>query len=139
MKKNLLKFCLLFAIGFATAIFTSCESKEIEIGELSPPSWLQGEWKKDGFVYEIYFKFTPNNVIFALPYESVASFSEVYGNYTITESVKTNDSYEITVTRNQYVRTYHFRRGDNRTYIQQFVTDTEIGIYCIAISILHRQ
>jgi len=30
MKKNLLKFCLLIAIGFAIAIFTSCENKELK-------------------------------------------------------------------------------------------------------------
>ena len=85
-------------------MFASCEkSREIEgKKDLSPPQWIQGEWEYDGIVYNVYFKFTSDNVIFSLPYGSITSFSDLYEdkNYSMEETKKTNEIYEITVTRN---------------------------------------
>jgi len=110
--------------------FFSCEKSEgkKEKKELSPPQWIQGEWEHDGIVYNVYFKFTSDDVIFALPYGSISSFYDLYedGNYTIEETIKTNEIYEITVTRNQFKKISNFKKGDDRTHIQYYPIDTEI-------------
>ena len=129
------------AICLATmTIFASCEKNEKIEGEkeLSPPQWIQGEWERDGIVYTVYFKFTSDDVIFALPYSTISSFSDLYedGNYTLEETLKSDDVYEITVTRNKSQTMYNFRKGDG-TYIQFY--STTIDATCIAIDILSKK
>jgi len=110
-------------------MLASCEKNEEKGGskELSPPEWIKGEWEYDGIVYKVYFKFTSNDVVFSLPYGSISSFSDLYedGNYAI-EEIKTDNSYVITVTRNQSKTISKFTKGDNDTHIQYFTI--EVGV-----------
>ena len=110
--------------------FFSCEKSEEKEGkkELSPPQWIQEEWD-DG--YNVYFKFTHNDVIFSLPYGSISSFSNLYedGNYAIEETIKTDEVYEITVTRNKSKRISKFTKEDDGTYIHYYPFDTDaVGV-----------
>ena len=115
----------------ALTIFASCEkSGEInEKKELSPPKWIQGEWGDNGIVYDVFFIFTSDDVIFSLPYGSITSFSDLYEdrNYSIEETKKTNEIYEITVTRNESKKTYKFTKGDNSSHIQYYLFDTDVA------------
>ena len=115
----------------------------LEKRELSPPQWIQGEWKHDGFVYNVYFKFTSNDVIFALPYGSISSFNDLYedGNYAIEETKKTDEIYEITVTRNQSKKISKFTKGDDGTHIQYYPFDTDAvgGLANDVIYILYKK
>ena len=115
----------------ALTMFFSCEkSSEIEgKKELSPPQWIQGEWEYDGIVYNVYFKFIADDVFFSLPYGSKTSFSNLYedGKYSIDETKKTNEIYEITVTRNKSKKMYNFKKGDDETHIQYYFFDTDVA------------
>jgi len=134
MQTNRLSFRNVITIViFLTALtmFVSCEkSGEIEgKKELSPPQWIQGEWEYDGIVYNVYFKFISDDVIFSLPYGSVTSFSDLYEdkNYSIEETKKTNEIYEITVTRNKSKKISKFTKGDDGTHIQYYLFDTDVA------------
>ena len=125
--------------------FFSCEKSEEKEGkkELSPPQWIQEEWEYDGIVYNVYFKFTPNDVIFALPYGSISYFGDLYedGNYAIEETIKTDEIYEITVTRNKSKKISKFTRGYDGTYIQYYPFDNEAidGLANDVIYILYKK
>jgi len=126
-----LKNVVALAVCLATMIiFASCEKNEKTEGEkeLSPPQWIQGEWEHDGIVYNVNFKFTSNDVVFSLPYGSVSSFSNLYedGNYAIEETKKTDEIYEITVTRNKSKKISKFKKGYDETHIQYYLFDTDL-------------
>ena len=115
------------AICLATLIiFASCEKNEKKEGkkELSPPQWIQGEWEHDGIVYNVNFKFTSHDVVYC----SVYSFSDLYedGNYAIEETKKTDEIYEITVTRNKSKKISKFTKGYDETHIQYYLFDTDL-------------
>ena len=122
-------------------MFASCEkSDEIEgKKDLSPSQWIQGAWEYDGIVYQTYFDFTSDDVFFALPYGSLSSFIDLYndGKYTVAETVKTDEIYEITVTQNKSTKTFNFKKGDDETHIQYYLFET--GDTCIAIFILSKK
>jgi len=111
-------------------MLASCKKNEEIEGkkELSPPQWIQGEWEYDGIVYNVYFKFTSDDVIFSLPYDSISTFSELYedGNYVIEETIKTDETYQITVTRNKSKKISNFKKGDNGTCIEYYPFDTDV-------------
>jgi len=115
-----LKYFFLIALIFC---FFSCEKSEKK--ELSPPQWVQGEWEYNGIVYNVYFKFTSDDVIFALPYGSTSSFKD--GKGTIEETVKTDEIYEITVTQNKSKKISKFTKGDDETHIQYYLFDTDVA------------
>ena len=123
--------------------FFSCEKSEKKEGkkELSPPQWIQGEWEYDGIVYKEYFKFTSDEVVFALPYGSISSFSDLYedGNYALEETIKTDEIYEITVTRNHSKKISKFTKGDDGTHIQYSPFDTDVVGGNDVISILYKK
>ena len=129
----------------ALTMFSSCEkSGEIEgKKKLSPPQWIQGEWEYDGIVYNVYFKFIFDDVVFSLPYGNISSFSNLYedGKYAIEETKKTDEIYEITVTRNQSKKISKFTKGDDGTHIQYYPydTDAEGGLANDVIYILYKK
>ena len=149
MQTNILSLRNVVTIVICLAVlsmFVSCEKNgKIEVEkELSPPQWIQGEWEYDGIVCNVYFKFTSDNVIFSLPYGIITSFSDLYEdkNYSIEETKKTNEIYEITVTRNNSKKISKFTREDNGNHIQYYLFDTELeGLAGAndAIYILHKK
>ena len=84
--KNVKLLVSLFAVLLLFSCSDNIQKEEInELSPLSPPKWIQGGWEYNGIVYKVYFNFTPDDVIFALPYGSVTSFSDLYEdeNYAI--------------------------------------------------------
>ena len=119
--------------------FFSCDKSEKEVGKLSPPKWIQGEWEYDDIMYKEYFKFTRDDVVFEL-YGAISSFSNLYedGNYTIEET-KTDEVYEITITREQSKQISKFIKGDDRTYINYYTFDPDFENICLVISTLYKK
>jgi len=124
--KRILKSGILLAI--ITLVVTSCcKDKPATEPQLSPPSWILGEWEcsfEMGTVeVTAIYKFTSNDLIMTSDAVGAVTISlreyAKYGvYYNIKEAIKTDDIYEITLTASLGTEVVHnFKKGDG-TYIE---------------------
>jgi hypothetical protein len=117
---------VLVIIIVVTFIFSGCESQKPPI-TLSPPVWIQGEWKADtSSLYDensdfIYFEFTSNNIIAHTTFFeisgssiSIVSFKQTYKSSVVNELI-TDNQYTVDISfRNQRIN-YSFKKIDDAT------------------------
>ena len=126
MKKNILFRIVLTMI--IVVVSAACCKKDDPVSPISPPKWIQGEWEwslvdEDSFTILTYL-FTSNDLIMTAKmdaYENpikyvISDMANSNNLWTVTETIKTDETYEITLTGPAQT-VYHFKKGDG-TYIE---------------------